>query len=251
MRTAAEEFAIQLGRASKRSAHYLRWARGQDRDDIIATAMLSAWEARANYDPTKGGLDDWFAEHMKVAAKESKKQERRQQRSINLDALRDLQNEPSVEGEERGLETADAARVAMENLTELEREVAERLAAGESMRAIRQIAGSNVTRRMFAKLRRLKDLLPDAVISRGRGAGPLPASDNYSKMAEIDHEIERMLRRPATEQSDCPVCWRCCWFDGLTPKNYHAPTHVHEPDVLAAVRDTEARKILIGSGERL
>lgn len=248
MRSAAEEFAIQLGRASKRSLRFLRWTPTQDRDDVIATAMLSAWEARGGYDSTKQSLDDWFGEHLKVAVNDGKRAGYRRQGEVSLESMLER---PSPEDTEREIATLQAAEAAYSALDPTEQEIVAGLAQGENMRELRKIAASGTTRRMFNKLRRLSELLPDLPAPRSvRRASAGESDDGADKLAAIDHEIERMLRRPATERADCPVCWRCCWFEGLTPKNYHAPKHIVEPDVLQAVRDTEARKIKIANGER-
>lgn len=74
-------------------------------------------------------------------------------------------------------------------------------------------------------------------------------SDMRSR-APIDHEIERLLRRPQHTRADCPVCWRCSYFMGLTPRSYHTPRFA-DPEMQEAVRNIEARKIRIGKGERL
>lgn len=245
MRSAAEEFAIQLGRASKRSMRYLRWTPAQDRNDVIATAMLSAWEARGTYCPTEHSLDDWFAEHIKRAVAEGK---RGSHAPVSLESMQEPADPVDTE---RELATRQAAEVAYAELDELEREIVLKLAVGASMREIRALGASYVTRRMFNKLRRLAQLLPDLPRPRAAGKPVRDSDDIKDKLAAIDHEIERMLRRPATERADCPVCWRCCWFEGLKPKNYHAPKHIIESEVLAAVTVTEARKIEIANGEGL
>lgn len=83
-------------------------------------------------------------------------------------------------------------------------------------------------------------------IERNRSLTPSRRSDHPPRThwSNIDHEIERLLRLPQHERSDCPSCWRCRWYDGLTPVAW-APTPFASAEVRAAVEATERRKIEI------
>jgi hypothetical protein len=239
MISAAEQFAIMLGRASKRGRRYLKWLSAADRDDVIGAAILSCWEARESYDPAKQSLDDWFSEHLKLARRQFKKQPRH----ISTEKLAEL---IAPEDTERAIETQQAAAELEASLTDVERQVAALIGQGYSIRDIRTMvsAPASVTRRMFAKLRRLNDLLPAPQYI----APPRAKPRDSDELAPIDHEIERMLRRPATERADCPICWRCAYFMGLLPTNYQ-PAKIADKDVECAVHATERDKIRIAKGE--
>jgi hypothetical protein len=60
----------------------------------------------------------------------------------------------------------------------------------------------------------------------------------------IDHAIETLLRRPRHARADCPPCWKCCYFAGWLPPEY-APSAYANPEIQAAVRAIEERKIEI------
>lgn len=240
MPTAAESFVIELARVSKRGSRYLRGLQRVDREDVIAAAVLACWEDKESFDPAVESLSDWFAVHLKAA-----------RRSFNGEqhAVEELNERLSVDEPERAAETQQAVEKLADELTPDERKVAALLAKGYTLKAI---AAELTTvsrldlRQMSRKLKRLRDLLPERPIDR-----PAPVQVTSMRgMAPIDHEIEKMLRRPASGRADCPVCWRCSWYMGLVPGNYK-PTKLADPDVQAAVQATEARKIKIGYGERL
>ena len=236
MISAAEQFAIELGRASKRGQRYLRHLSAADRDDVVASAMLSCWEARSEYDASKQSLETWFAQHLKLARREFK----REPRHLSTEKLTEL---IAPDDTERAVDTAQAASEIAANLTEIEHKVLELIGEGYSMRDVRIMvegAHSGVTRRMYNKLRRLRELLPDPAIA----LTPRPRPQDSDTLAPIDHEIEKMLRRPMTTRADCPVCWRCCYFLGLEPKNWRPPKNV-DFEIQLAVQRTEERKIAI------
>lgn len=81
---------------------------------------------------------------------------------------------------------------------------------------------------------------------RNRTVTPSRRSElHYSvRWHRIDHEVERLLQRPKHERADCPSCWRCRWYDGLTPAAWAPPT-LASPEVRAAVDAVERRKIEI------
>lgn len=111
---------------------------------------------------------------------------------------------------------------------------------------VRQVArGRNrdnwreLARRSYRALEQLERLSP------GRSGAQRVTSDRstYGK-PPIDHEIERLLRRPRHERADCPSCWRCRWYDGLTPGAWQR-TRFASAEVEEAVYNIERRKIEI------
>jgi hypothetical protein len=87
-------------------------------------------------------------------------------------------------------------------------------------------------------------------LERNRTVTPSRRSElHYSvRWSKIDHEIEQLLRRPKHERADCPSCWRCRWYDGLTPVAWAPPSHANS-DVRLAVEAIERRKIKIAGGD--
>ena len=243
MITAVEQFAIMLGRSSRRASRHLRYLKPEDRDDVLAEAMLRCWETRDTFDPTKRSLDDWFEEVLRDARQAL----RRRERTTSLDRLHAL---AAHEDTMHRMELQQELEKFNAELTEIERHIAGDIAAGLSLREIRaRYAGSTaITRRVYRKLSALRGRLDDHSGVASRATGISREADAPREAAPIDHEIEKMLRRPATERADCPVCWRCMWFEGLKPKNWQPPDHIHEVEVRIAVTSTEREKITIAGG---
>lgn len=239
MTSPVEAFVVELGRVSQRGSRYLRGLSRDDRDDVIAGALLSAWETRETYDQ-KTALEDWFSAHLREARRSLK----RTDAFVSVERLAEL---VAPNNTEREVQMQEAATRFIETLEETEQEVVERLMGGERWRTIVTelgVSGQRV-KALNSKLRYLHDYLPNAVHAP---KGPVGHRES-DEAAPIDHEIERMLRRGATTTADCPVCWRCSWFEGLLPAHYH-PTALAEAEVSEAVRAVEARKIEIANEVR-
>lgn len=240
MSTAPEVFAIELGRAAKRSYRLLSGLRAADRDDAIAAAMLECWERKAEA-PEK--LEDWFCDILRTSVHHIKRASR-----SKLYSTMKLNEIAAPDSTAQSAEATIEAEQLTKKLTIREQLVAARLAEGYSQYAI--ALDLDMPRSELKKvLRKLKKLNNENYYRQPRiPYAPPPDSDHRDYTpAAIDHQIEALLRRPKTERADCPVCWRCMWFDGLTPTHYHPPTLV-EPEIQAAVAATEARKIQIGNG---
>ena len=152
------------------------------------------------------------------------------------------------------MEVNDAMAQVGARLDVATRKVAEGLADGLSVKEIASTleCSTSVVKTALRKLERLRQLLPDEARPFTRGRATTADADEAAGVnAPIDHEIERMLRRPVHEKADCPVCWKCCYFYGLTPKHYHPPTGIADHEVRMAVERTEGRKIQIGGGENV
>jgi RNA polymerase sigma factor (sigma-70 family) len=235
--TAVEQFVIQLARVSKRGQRYLRWLSRADREDVIAETILKCWEQRESFDAATTSLESWFTDRMREARREY----REVPGQVSTERLAELVAHDDVERD------AERQRL-LEGLTDPERALVARLESGEHIKDIAQELGvtTGAVKASVRKLRRIRDLMPE---DRPVYHSPTRNKDD-GELAPIDHEIEKMLRRPASERADCPVCWRCCYFLGLTPTNYH-PTHHADEVICEVIRATESRKIQIGNGERL
>lgn len=248
LNTAAEQFAIQLGRASSRARRHLRGLSSADKDDLLADAMLRCWETRESFDPTRRSVDDWFAETVRESRELKRGRRRREQpRFTSVERLHEL---AAHEDTARIAESRQLAERVYEKLTDTERAIADDMAAGFSFREIRQRhdTSGTVTRRLYRQLQDIRGQLPDTRSLRtATVAGISREADHPREAAPIDHEIEKMLRRPTTERADCPVCWRCMWFEGLTPKNW-SPPRLDDQEIWLAVTNTEQEKIRIAGG---
>jgi hypothetical protein len=226
-----ETFVVQLARVSKRGSRYLLGLQSADRDDVVASALLAAWTQRDDYD-FNTPLDTWFSEHLRNARRAFK---RAQKPTTSVEQLNELAAPDDVAYQVESMMATDTVYAA---LTVSERRIVSALALGYE-------TPSPAVRSLRSKLRKLRDIMPER-----QEAARAPAEQvERDTPAPIDHEIEKLLRRGATTTADCPVCWRCCWFDGLAPSQY-SPPHFAEAEVETAVRDTERRKIEIANGVR-
>jgi len=101
-----------------------------------------------------------------------------------------------------------------------------------------------------ARLRKLRHLLPDKV-ERIKVLRTVAAreSDNVRQgpAPKIDQELAA-LSQPRKSGADCPVCWKCMWFEGFRPKIYKQRTTTPaDPEIQAAIWATEQRKIDIAT----
>jgi RNA polymerase sigma factor (sigma-70 family) len=247
--TAIEQFAIQLGRSSQRARRHLGALSHHDRDDVLGEAILRCWEQRESFDATRRSVDDWFAEVVRdVRTSIKNHNHKRAARFKSVDRLREL---ASSEDTARVAESQQMFEQLHEELSDGEKTVVALLAEGRSVREAGRAAGvpSSVARRLHRRIRELGDRF-SVGHDQGRTQRSVTLgsdSDFPREAAPIDHEIEKMLRRPTTERADCPVCWRCMWFEGLTPKNWKPPTNADE-EVRCAVHATEIEKIRIAGG---
>ena len=234
--TPAETFVIALSRASKRGARYLRGLKTQDRDDVIATAVLDCWERREQYNPNVS-LDDWFMEALKVARQAVKRGNRTTSVQLSAEMAGPDDVAASVEAE-------DAARALLKELTPREKRVitlrVNGLTTAEILQRVSNVEPADIYR-LNCKLKELRNLIPDGhsierLVRQRRDRDDVPA---------IDQDIERLDFAPQNEK-DCIPCWKCMWWTGMTPAKYR-PTKLADPELQEAVQRTEVRKILIAT----
>lgn len=242
MNDAAQIFAIELGRAVKRSAHLLSGLRPADRDDAIAAAMLQCWETREQLDRTKEPLDAWFAQSLRESVRHIRRSSRsRQYASMKLNEI------GGIDSTSQSAEAQISAEQLMEKLSDREQAVAMQLAQGYSLSHIAtdlRMPHSEL-KKITRKLKKLSDNVEFKTPRIGY-APPLDSDHRDIAPSAIDHEIEKLLRRPASERADCVPCWKCMYFEGWSPVHYHPPALI-EPEIQAAVAVTELRKIEIAN----
>lgn len=240
MTTATEVFVVQLARASKRANRFVRDLSREDRQDVIASALLWCWENRHTYSLTTT-LDTWFAN----AVRDAYRQWRRGETRNSAEIMEQIPTSDTTEAAAAAIQSGD---VLMSALPDEYRLVARLELQGYTRAEMMSVGISKDTiyeaRRRIKQLRRL---LPDENEYR-RALRTAPARDSAEQkqeMSAIDREIEA-LDFPPPGAKECPPCWRCLWFEGWLPGE-HRPVRmpIVEPEVRDAVRDTEARKIEI------
>jgi DNA-directed RNA polymerase specialized sigma24 family protein len=247
MSSAAEVFVVQLARASKRANKFVRELPRADREDVIAAAILWCWENRHNYSLTTT-LDTWFVGAVRHAYDAWARGESR-------NASEQLSEIPTGDTTQAAAAALEAAGKLIRALPSEYKTCAVLIAQGYTRGEIME---RGVAQRAFTetreRIKQLRKLLPDDYeYRRVLRAAPTKGSDDVSdELSAVDRRLEKLdWTTSASVGKDCPVCWRCCWYLGFLPgphKSIRMP--IQEPEVFAAVRDTEARKIDIAGKVR-
>jgi DNA-directed RNA polymerase specialized sigma24 family protein len=246
MTTEAEVVVVQLARASRRANLFLR-ARGlhsQDRDDVIAAAVLWCWENRHNYSLTTT-LDGWFLNAVKDAYKNYLRGEVRN--------AAESENEiPTGDTTQATVEALEAAGKLISALPKEYKKAAVLIAQGYTRAEIMERGVSHDTLyETRVRIKQLRRLIPDAHEYRRVLRAMPTSSDDPARAAPIDREMAAQLEFSPAHGKDCPACWRCKYFEGFLPGIYKpVRMQIQESEVRDAVRDTEARKIEIAEKVR-
>jgi RNA polymerase sigma factor (sigma-70 family) len=245
--SAAESFVVALARASKRAGRYLRGMSRDDRDDVMATALLWCWENRATYD-VGVALDDWLIGAVRDAVKKWRKGEAKHAGDL-------MEEMPVPDSTSKHAEVLEAVERVNAACTPQERQIATCQAEGMTRNEISKSLGVSkwavdAARNRF---RELRALVPDAseyrrVLRADNSGGGSEVSRQVD--SGIDRDIERLEFAPP-QGKECPPCWRCKWFEGFLPVSHRPVTmKIVEPAIRAAVSQTEARKIEIAERVR-
>jgi DNA-directed RNA polymerase specialized sigma24 family protein len=253
MSSAAEVFALQLARASGKANKFLH-SRGltrDDRDDVIAAAILWCWENRNNYSLVTT-LDTWFVNAVRDAYRAWRRGEMRNGTTEIVENM-GSQDDPAYT-----VMLRDAVKTLSKNMDEVDRAIVALILDGKEQREASIALGIGLTQ-LKARLRVMRDQLPESAhkntILRRVVTAPKPdldATDTWAHVepSAIDKEIAA-LDFPPPSGKDCPPCWRCKWFEGYLPgANKPVRMEIVEPDVKAAVANTEAEKIRIANEVR-
>lgn len=241
MTTASEVFVLQLARASLRANKFLRvrHMRIDDRNDVIANALLWCWENRASY-PLTATVEQWFLSAIKHAYRDWLNGEARN----SAEAMAEI---PSGDDTIATVQAHSAVRALMRALPRAYRRVAimqmqgftraEMMEKGVSERTI------SAARERIKQLRRL---IPETSEYRHvLRTMPAAAPDELAQPGTIDREIEQLEFAPPAGK-ECPPCWRCRWYDGFLPQGKKSiKMETHDEDVRIAIQTTEKRKIEI------
>ena len=226
-----DTFVIELGRAAKRALRLLRGLNATDRDDVLAAAILYAWEDRAN---VGSDVDIWFRDHVRQARKEFP--------TNHHSGQHELARMAAAEDTEREAALIELTERISADVDEADKPMLELYAQGFSVSEIAgriQATPTFVRRRLRSVRNRIGPMrkwLPDLPRTLATPVSQVSAPEDDAAAPPIDHAIEKMLRRPKTPRADCPVCWRCSWFDGLAP---------HKHLVLESVVDKRKRQIAL------
>ena len=257
---AQEVFVMQIARAGAAQANKFLMMRGlqrSDRDDVIAAALLWCWENREKYDPLIAQLDMWFIRAVRHAwvAFRTKALPTSGESLDNMSGGDDTYDIVAAE---------DSAAAIVRELTPTERRVALLTMQGYTKDEMKTMG---VSKRQVddsrAAVKRLRYLLPDAatysVILRTPPANVMDDAANDEDLSDVStppqvSSIDRALAKidfPPPSGLDCPPCWRCMWFEGFMPAGKRdTRMDIEDAEVLAAVKNTEARKIEIAQQVR-
>jgi len=232
-------FGVDFKRLSDAAAPYLKRVRGNLRQEIIAEAVCDAWERREEFDPTASQILLWFSGFVLQA--KWKLESRRRSRG---QALSRLEKVLTTEDPEFAAEVAQAAERVEGSLVHEEHEAAELLLAGESIKHVASVVHltRGHVRSVQKRLRQLTSLQSTALAAPNLPQKERSSDHDARKPAQIDHDIEALLRGPRLGLKDCAVCFQCCYFEHIKPpKGFHL-RYLSEPTVRRAVARTAVRK---------
>lgn len=233
MTSAVEQFVIELARGTRGRA-FVRGLPRDSADDVLAHALLLAWERRAEFDPGEQTLPRWFDRLIR----EARRALRAPQPHANYAEL--LADLAGAEDIERSAQLQQASERLVASFGDDAQRVLKLRADGSSIRAIAEELRLNVctVRAICARARRLgSEWLPAPPVERAVSPRVGSSDDDSGRKAPIDHEIERLLRRPKAERADCPVCWRCMWFYGLRGSGHHTEVDKRKDTIAQSVGD--------------
>lgn len=228
---AVEQFVIELARGT-RGKNYLRGLPPDAADDVLAHAVLLAWERRTEFDPAMQTLPRWF-DKLVLEAQRALRAPKPHENYAEL--LADLSG---AEDTERAAQLQQAVERLTSAFGEDARQVLKLRAEGMSIAAIaaEMKFDKAVVRAICTRGRKLgAEWLPDAPVSKRAPRQPTSSDDDDSRPAPIDIEIERLLQRPKSERADCPICWRCTWYYGLRGGGHETEVDKRKDDVAASV----------------
>jgi RNA polymerase sigma factor (sigma-70 family) len=239
--TSDDAFVVALASASRRARRHLRGLEKADREDVISTALLWCLEHKSSYNPTVQ-LDTWFVGAIRDARKAYERKEAQRPELFEVvtapdDTAWTTEAREAIRHICRSMDIRDRAivRLSMEGMEQSD--IARH--AGIPLRTVER------------KLARLRAMIPARIQFQATRRGTGHDSDDGGPEAPIDREIERLEFAPPAGK-DCAPCWRCKWFDGYVPdKGTIRRSGIQvEPEIRAAVLETEARKVQIANNVR-
>lgn len=235
-------FVVSLARASQRARRHLRGLGAADRDDILATAILWCWEHRTTYNPSVA-LDDWFVGAIRDARKAFERGEGR-----NAGELTEVLHVPDDTSRSAELQQAVENIIASMDGTDW-LIVDQRLQGHDQLEISKRLNLSYRT--VKGRISKMRETIPERVDWQTVIRASAPDSyEGSTELSRIDREIEQLEFGPPAGQQ-CSPCWLCKWFEGYMPHERKSlRMELVEPEIRAAVSNTEARKIVIAQGVR-
>jgi hypothetical protein len=239
-------FGVDFKRLAAAAAPYLKRVRGDLRQEILAEAICEAWAHREEFNPVETQILVWFSGY--VLQVKWRLESRRRSRVGALDRLEKILN---TEDPEFAAEATQAAEQVEASLVGEEREAANLLLAGESIKRVASAVHltRGHVRSVQKRLRQLTDLqsTTSSVLADPRRER---SSDNDTrKPAKIDHDIEHLLRGPKLGTKDCPVCHACCYFEHVQPAKGFRFRRLADPILRRAVLRPAVRKRRIANSK--
>jgi hypothetical protein len=232
-------FGIDFKRLTDIAAPYLKRVHGDLRQEIIAEAVCEAWEHKDTFDPIAQQIGLWMGGYVLQAKWRLESRRRSRGRALGrLDRI--------LTSEDPGFaaEVSQAAERVEGSLVGQEREAADLLLAGESVKHV--AAAVHLTRgHVRAVQKRLRQLtaLQSTAITVSVDPRRERSSDNETrKPSKIDHNIERLLRGPQLGTKDCSVCWMCSYFEHIKPPKGFRFRRIADPTVRRAISRPAVRK---------
>jgi DNA-directed RNA polymerase specialized sigma24 family protein len=247
MTSATETFAVTLARASRQANRFLRSRRldRDDRDDVIAAAMLWCWENRDNYSLT-ATLEQWFLGAVRNAYQAWRAGESR-------NAAEYMAEIPTGDTTQAVAEALSSAQALVRALPPEYKRVMKLELSGytrEEMRA--HGVADHVITDARARIKQLRKFTPDVhEYRRVLRTPPATLSDDVvATYSQIDKDIAA-LDFPPPSGKECPPCFYCKWFEGYMPSaRKPVRMQITERSVKAAVLWTERRKKRIAQAVR-
>lgn len=260
MSSPGETFVIELGRAAARGRWLVRGLRREDRDDVLAAAVLWCWENRDEYGAQLGAeepipLDVWFARSVSKAKRAWRNGDVKNAAAYMADI-------PVPNETEARAAVESAARELVKSITPEQRRIAIMQANGYQAREISEKLNVDIekVRSTRSVLRKLHDLIPTAYeVVRVLRTGASPPSDKPAVRTKtsIDVEIEQ-LGKPklggAADFADDYVPHKrqyAAWEDirGAHAHIYLGRDRDYNAVVLDYEEDGNARRLLLDFGD--
>jgi RNA polymerase sigma factor (sigma-70 family) len=220
--------------------HRTRGMSADAQQEVLAAALLAAWEQRSSFDPKDGEgavagvLAGWFDGLVRDAKRAFHKQALPAGAAEKLERLTADENTETQQTLEQFLSTLPPHKQAA--LKALMHGSSVRQAAAETGLSVPEIKQLKKRLRFHV----LSDSLPQATPRR------LPReSDDVDYLPnQIDRDIESLDGPRHDGHKDCPVCWRCSWFAKSWSVKLR-PSPLADPDIRAAQDAIDRRKVAI------
>lgn len=234
----AQELARECGRLSKRPLRRLSRA---DAEDVLASAVLAAWEQHSSFDPKRGNVSAWFGGFLHNALRAKHKSGK------GIRPIEDYRRQVAeTDDTEKAAEMMQKMDSLDAQLTAADKEALVLLGKGFTIRVVsdRLKLPRSAVRRLFHRIRGLEISVSRWAHQSGATQPAIESDDAHAEQTEIDRELEK-LSFPPRHGKECPPCILCAWWEGFRPTNATlvqmevADLEVREAQVATYFRKTE------------